>query len=113
MPQDPEPLRAITPTAAWDAVVSELRNEVTDTTFHIWLQPLGAAALSGGTLFVRAPDHIRSWVEERFATVIRRAAKRAGVAAAVTVVDEAWEVPDEAEPAARCSSGAATRAGSA
>ena len=59
---------------AWSAVVRELRAEVTDSTFHIWLQPLAAAGLVGGTLFVRAPDHIRSWVEERFLGVIRRAA---------------------------------------
>jgi chromosomal replication initiator protein len=85
-------------------VVRELRSEVTDSTFHIWLQPLSAAACSGGTLFVRAPDHIRSWVEERFAGVIRRAAKRAGVAASITVVDANWEAPEpvlEAAPARR------------
>jgi chromosomal replication initiator protein len=94
VPEDPVPLPDNSPAAAWEAVVGELRTEVTDSTFHIWLQPLSAAACSGGTLFVRAPDHIRSWVEERFAGVIRRAAKRAGVAAAVTVVDEAWEPPE-------------------
>ena len=96
MPGDPEPLPENSPTAVWDAVVRELRGEVTDSTFHIWLQPLTAAACSGGTLFVRAPDHIRSWVEERFAGVIRRAAKRAGVAGAVTVVDEDWQPPEPA-----------------
>ncbi|MEA2419126.1 MAG: chromosomal replication initiator protein [Thermoleophilaceae bacterium] len=76
----------------------ELRADVTDSTFHIWIQPLSAAACSGGTLFVRAPDHIRSWVEERFLALIRRAAKRAGVAAAVEVVDEDWSSPATAEP---------------
>ena len=74
-------------------MVRELRTEVTDSTFHIWLEPLSAAGSVGGTLFVRAPDHSRSWVEERFATVIGRAARRAGVAAAVVVVDEGWTPP--------------------
>ena len=97
MPGVPEPLPETSPSAVWDAVVRELRDEVTDSTFHIWLQPLSAAACSGGTLFVRAPDHIRSWVEERFAGVIRQAAKRAGVASTVAVVDEEWE-PAEKEP---------------
>jgi chromosomal replication initiator protein len=80
---------------------------VTDSTFHIWLQPLSAAACVGGTLFVRAPDHIRSWVEERFSSVIRRAAQRAGVAAAIVVVDEGWTAPTvEEKPAAPASAGA-------
>ena len=76
----------------------ELRGEVTDSTFHIWLQPLTVAGNSGGTLFVRAPDHIRGWVQERFLGVIRRAASRAGVAAAVEVVDERWEAPAPEAP---------------
>ena len=110
MPGDPEPLLENSPAAVWDAVVRELRTEVTDSTFHIWLQPLSAAACSGGTLFVRAPDHIRSWVEERFAGVIRRAAKRAGMAAAVTVVDEGWEPPEPA-PEAAAAAGTIVREG--
>ena len=97
MPGDHEPLPATDLPRVWDEVVRELRTEVTDSTFHIWLQPLAAAACGGGTLFVRAPDHIRSWVEERFAGVIRRAAVRAGVAAAVQVVDDRWTAPEPAE----------------
>jgi chromosomal replication initiator protein len=88
---------------AWSAVVRGLRDEVTDSTFHIWLQPLTAAGLVGGTLFVRAPDHIRSWVEERFLGAIRRAAAGARVAVVVELVDERWQAPaaDESLPAAR------------
>jgi chromosomal replication initiator protein len=82
----------------WEAVVRELRGEVTDSTFHIWLAPLGAAGNSSGTLFVRAPDHIRGWVQERFLGVIRRAASRAGVAGAVEVVDERWQAPAAETP---------------
>jgi chromosomal replication initiator protein len=99
VPGDHVPLPEKDATGAWDAVVRELRGEVTDSTFHIWIQPLSAAACSGGTLFVRAPDHIRSWVQERFLGAIRRAAKRAGVAAAVEVVDEEWNAPEAADTA--------------
>jgi chromosomal replication initiator protein len=99
VPSAREPLRENTPTGSWDAVVRELRSEVTDSTFHIWIQPLSAASCSGGTLFVRAPDHIRSWVQERFLALIRRAAKRAGVAAVVEVVDEDWTPPEGPEAA--------------
>ena len=98
MPDDRErPPAACDPAAVWDAVVRELRAEVTDSTFHIWIQPLTAASCGGGTLFVRAPDHIRGWVEERFLGMIRRAARRAGAAATVEVVDERWEPPAEAD----------------
>jgi chromosomal replication initiator protein len=88
----------------WDAVRRELRSEVTEVTFHIWLQPLEPAALLGGTLFVRAPDHIRTWVEERFRPLIATAAKRAGSALrSVEVVDADWRAPtaDPAAPIAR------------
>jgi chromosomal replication initiator protein len=80
--------------AIWDAVERELRSEVTEVTFHIWLQPLEPAALLGGTLFVRAPEHIRTWVEERFRPLIASAARRAGSALrGVEVVDNDWDVP--------------------
>jgi chromosomal replication initiator protein len=78
----------------WDAVQRELRSEVTEVTFHIWLQPLEPAALLGGTLFVRAPEHIRTWVEERFRPLISTAARRAGSALrGVEVVDADWQAP--------------------
>jgi chromosomal replication initiator protein len=86
--------------ATWEAVVRELRGDVTDSTFHIWIQPLVAVGQVGGTLFVRAPDHIRGWVEERFLGLIRRAASRAAVASAVEVVDERWQPPAQ-EPERR------------
>jgi chromosomal replication initiator protein len=80
--------------SVWDAVQRELRSEVTEVTFHIWLQPLEPAALLGGTLFVRAPDHIRTWVEERFRPLIATAARRAGSALrGVEVVDADWQTP--------------------
>ena len=78
----------------WDAVQRELQSEVTEVTFHIWLQPLEPAALLGGTLFVRAPEHIRTWVEERFRPLIAAAAKQAGSALrGVEVVDADWDAP--------------------
>jgi chromosomal replication initiator protein len=79
----------------WDAVRGELRREVTDFTFHIWLEPLEPARCEGRTLYVRAPDHIRSWVRDRYTTVLRDAARRAGLGA-VELVDAAWEGPASA-----------------
>ena len=42
-----------------------------DSTFEIWLAPLTARALVDDTLFVAAPDEIRSWVADRFGRVLR------------------------------------------
>src|SRR3954467_454653 len=90
--QEPQPQNELD--SIWDAVQRELRSEVTEVTFHIWLQPLEPAALLGGTLFVRAPDHIRTWVEERFRPLLAGAAKKVGSAVrAVDVVAEEWEAP--------------------
>ncbi len=73
----------------WDAVRCELRREVTDFTFHIWLDPLEPAACEHGTLYVKAPDHIRSWVRDRFTPVLRNAVRQAGLSG-VELVDQAW-----------------------
>ena len=82
----------------WDAVRRELRRDVTDFSFHIWLEPLEPASCEGGTLYVRAPAHIRSWVRDRYTTVLRTAARRAGVDA-VELVDDTWTTaPSEALP---------------
>jgi chromosomal replication initiator protein len=100
VPEEPEPLAAEALAEAWIAITGELRREVTDSTFHIWLEPLEPVARVGGTLFVRAPDNIRTWVEERFLGLLRRAATRARAGAAVEIVDSAWEASaGGAEPA--------------
>ena len=84
----------------WNAVRDELRREVTDFAFHIWLEPLEPAAATEGTLYVRAPEHIRSWVSGRYMTVLRRAAGRSGFGA-VELVEESWcaREPGAASPA--------------
>jgi chromosomal replication initiator protein len=58
----------------WASIRSELRTVVPDSTFEIWLAPLTARALVGGTLIVGAPDEIRSWVADRFARVLQSCA---------------------------------------
>jgi chromosomal replication initiator protein len=91
-PSQPQPQGELA--HVWDAVQSQLRSEVTEVTFHIWLQPLEPAALLGGTLYVRAPDHIRTWVDERFRPLLAAAAKRLGHAPrGVEVVEAEWEAP--------------------
>ncbi len=80
----------------WDAVRRELRSEVTEVTFHIWLEPLEPAARGAGVLYVRAPEHVRTWVEERFAPLLSGAAMRAAGIPRVEVVDHDWHPPAHA-----------------
>ena len=95
----------------WEEVLGTLRASVTDYTFHIWLEPLRPAGLRAGTLFVRAPEHIRSWVADRYLPLIRRAAAAAcREPLSVEVVDGAWQSA-EPEPAAATSAGGARFAG--
>ncbi len=61
----------------WNAVRAELRRETPDFKFHIWLSPLELAEVRGHTLFIRAPEHIRTSVVERYLPLLRRAAASA------------------------------------
>jgi chromosomal replication initiator protein len=82
------------PEEIWDAIRSELRRETPDFKFHIWLEPLSLAAIRGQTVYVRAPEHIRSSVAERYLPLLRRAAAGGcDERAPVEVVGEDWEPP--------------------
>ena len=58
----------------WDDIRDELRRETPDFKFHIWLEPLELAGVQRQTLYVRAPEHIRTSVAERYLPLLRRAA---------------------------------------
>jgi chromosomal replication initiator protein len=82
----------------WDAIREELRGETSDFKFQIWIEPLELAGVNGKTLFVRAPEHIRTSVSERYLPLLRRAAARSfDPRAVVQVVGVHWTPPAEAE----------------
>ena len=84
--------------AVWERVRAELRGNVPDFTFHIWLSPLELAAIRGHTLFVRAPDHVRTLVRDRYCSLLREAAARVfSPQAVVEIVDRQWQPVPEAE----------------
>jgi chromosomal replication initiator protein len=87
------------PDEIWDAIRGELRRETPDFKFHIWLEPLELAAIRGHTVYVRAPEHIRTSVAERYLPLLRRAAS-AGFdhRALVEVVGDDWEPPASGDP---------------
>jgi chromosomal replication initiator protein len=81
----------------WEDVRRALHDEVTDFTFHIWLEPLEPAGRNESVLYVRAPGHIRTSVRERHHGHLQRAAQRAlGEGVEIEIVDEGWELPTEA-----------------
>jgi chromosomal replication initiator protein len=88
----------------------EMRVEVTDFIFHVWLEPLKPAARLGDKLFITAPGHVRGWVRERYGDLLRKAAAAAGGGRLeVELVDEDWQPPAAAEePASRSKSAAAS-----
>ena len=91
---DPEQLEPV-----WERVRGELRHDVPDFKFHVWLNPLELVAIRGNTLFVRAPNHIRSCVRDRYLPLVRQAARRAFASdALVEIVDDHWE-PAADQPA--------------
>jgi chromosomal replication initiator protein len=82
----------------WDDIREELRSETPDFKFHIWIEPLELAAVHGKTLYVRAPEHIRTSVAERYLPLLRRAAiKRFDPHALVEVVGPSWCEPAAAD----------------
>jgi chromosomal replication initiator protein len=88
-----------TPDQIWDDVREELRRETPDFKFQIWLEPLELAGISGRTLFVRAPEHIRTSVAERYLPLLRRAAvRRFDPRAVVQVVGAHWSPPEPEPP---------------
>jgi chromosomal replication initiator protein len=86
----------------WESVRTELRRETPDFKFHIWIEPLELAAVRERTLYVRAPDHIRTSVAERYLPLLRRAAATCfDERAVVEIVDGAWQPPQSERAAAR------------
>jgi chromosomal replication initiator protein len=78
----------------WDDIREELRAETADFKFHIWIEPLELAGVRGRTLYIRAPEHIRTSVAERYLPLLRRAAQRRfDERATVEVVGAAWRAP--------------------
>jgi chromosomal replication initiator protein len=85
----------------WDDIRDELRRDTPDFKFHLWIDPLELAGVHGKTLYVRAPEHIRTSVAERYLPLLRRAAAaRFDPQAVVEVVGPAWSAPPADQPAA-------------
>jgi chromosomal replication initiator protein len=92
---------------AWRRIRTEMRRAAGDTTWQLWLEPLTARELDGGTLVVEAPAESRAWVEASFARLIVACAKAIlGAGTRVKLVAQG-EAPPAGAPPARTFTGAA------
>ncbi|MEX2107969.1 MAG: chromosomal replication initiator protein DnaA [Solirubrobacterales bacterium] len=62
--------------AIWREIQGQLRESVPDSTFKLWLEPIRAVGSQAETLYLSAPDGIRTWVERRYSSLIREALTR-------------------------------------
>ena len=86
----------------------EMRAEVTDFIFHVWLEPLRPAGRVGDKLFVSAPGHVRGWVRETYGDLLRHSAARVSERRLeIELVAEDWHPPAAAATDVAPSSAAA------
>jgi chromosomal replication initiator protein len=88
---------------AWDMVLSQLKNKVTDQVFETWLRPLRFVSREGSLLLVATPHKFfKQWIEENYMPQIEEAArKEIGSNVAVEIVvgsEEDGEVERPAHP---------------
>jgi chromosomal replication initiator protein len=69
----PEDAARQSPEDLWEEIRGRLRAAVPDSTFRIWLEPLRLAGAQGKTLYLSAPDGIRTWVERRYLALLHEA----------------------------------------
>jgi chromosomal replication initiator protein len=79
----------------WTRIEAALRRAVSDATYDLWLGALHPRALTEGTLFLGAPEQIRSWVADRFGSVLDAcAAEVLGPGTVVRVTGRHDPLPD-------------------
>ena len=64
------------PLPAWRTIRTELRQQVGDSMYEIWLAPIEVKAWDGELLLLEAPAATRSWVSERFGRVLEHCAQQ-------------------------------------
>lgn len=57
----------------WGRVREDLRGQLPDKTFRLWIEPLEPVSLEGNTLRLAAPQTTRAWVERRYSAALQTA----------------------------------------
>ena len=87
-------------TSLWQRVGDELRASLPPSTYKLWLEPLRAVSAHGSTLYLSAPDSVRTWVERRYASRLLEALRHhAPDLTQVEFVVEGKQPPGAPDPA--------------
>lgn len=57
----------------WEAIQPTLKRRLFESAWRMWIEPVAPTAIRGTTLYLSAPDAIRTWVERRYLEVIAEA----------------------------------------
>ncbi len=57
----------------WRSAQERLQASVPESTYRLWLEPLRAVGAVGETLYLTAPEGIRTWAERRYSALIAEA----------------------------------------
>jgi chromosomal replication initiator protein len=52
--------------SAWDGIRDDLRASLPASTFALWIEPLRPVSARGTTLYLSAPESVRTWIERRY-----------------------------------------------
>ena len=77
----------------WESIQPTLKSRLFETAWRMWIEPITPSAVRGSTLYLDAPDPIRTWVERRYLEVITEALE----ASASHLSSISFEVPPEPE----------------
>ncbi len=62
----------------WRRVSGELEASLPRSTFRLWLEPLRPVSSQGATIYLSAPEAVRTWVERRYVAELETALARQG-----------------------------------
>jgi chromosomal replication initiator protein len=94
-----DPASADELTTVWQRVSEELRASLPPSTYRLWIEPLSPVSVAGSTLYLRAPDSVRTWVERRYAPRLLDAiTNNAPEVTSIAFVGEAAPAPESSGP---------------
>ncbi|MDQ5895883.1 MAG: chromosomal replication initiator protein, partial [Actinomycetota bacterium] len=77
----------------WQQIQPTLKRRLFESAWRMWIEPVQPAAVRGTTLYLSAPDPIRTWVERRYIDIITAALADSGS----HLTSVSFELPPEPE----------------